>query len=241
MSKTHSTLPIHVSSTPQPDARDALAGLLEAAHTTPTLLLLSGGSALSLVEELPASALGPELTVSVVDERYTDDPQASNMGALERCGFLRMLVECGGHTIDPRPRARETLTACAARFEAELHAWHTAHPTGVVVATLGIGADGHTAGVLPRPDDPAFFNTQFLGTNFVAGYEVLPGQNPYPKRVTTTLSYLRERVTHALVYVIGTDKRSALRQVMETKDHLEVAPARVLHTMRQARVYTDIS
>ncbi len=48
-------------------------------------------------------------------------------------------------------------TALAQRMEKNLRAWKNQNPQGKIIATLGIGADGHTAGIFPFADNSSTF------------------------------------------------------------------------------------
>lgn len=126
------------------------------------------------------------------------------------------------------------------RLEASLHGWMAAHPDALVIATMGIGADGHTAGVMPFPEDETYFHKTFLDAErWVVGYDA-GTKSPYPDRVTTSLAFLRDIVSSAVVYAVGTDKRSALERILASTGSLAETPARILSEMSRVDVFTDI-
>jgi 6-phosphogluconolactonase/glucosamine-6-phosphate isomerase/deaminase len=229
------------NSNPAHAAGEALTALLESYHGKDILLLLSGGSGLTLTNHISTSPLSDRVTLSVLDERYTTDPAGSNFGALALTPFFATATERGVHTIDPRPVVPESLEDTAHRFDLALKHWHLTHHTGVVLAAMGMGADGHTAGVFPLPKDPELFRSLFAQRHRCArGYTLAPGRHTYLKRITVTLEYLTRHVAHAVAYVTGTEKIPALTDLSHTVP-LHVAPIHILHALPDARLYTDLS
>lgn len=232
-------LHLHTTPTPLKDAAAALNDLLRNAKSAEgTLLLLSGGSALSLVEHLDTSLLGPWVTLTMLDERWTYNEADSNFAQLTALPLWHDALTAGVSYIDPRPQRPEDLTDTAKRFDLALKHWHIRHRTGSVIATMGIGADGHTAGILPLPSDPATFETLFLHTHTcVRGYRRHGAE--HPARMTVTLTYLQRHVSSAIVYAIGEGKRKALDRLQSENGTLAETPARILRNMRLAKLYTD--
>jgi 6-phosphogluconolactonase/glucosamine-6-phosphate isomerase/deaminase len=235
-------LSIHTSTTPEKEAATAVNILLDEHRHSDVLLLLSGGSALEVLPYIDTSALSERDTVSVLDERYTFDEKNSNMSTLTKTAFFERIRKQHVDLIDPRPDEDESLERAAKRFDVALKHWHVLHREGVVIATLGIGPDGHTSGVLPRPENPETFAKLFLDPHHcVCGYHVANHKNPYPERMTTTLGYLKRHIHHAIVYACGEQKRDALITVMKASGSLAETPARILHEMPDARIFTDLT
>lgn len=66
---------------------------------------------------------------------------------------------------------------------------------------MGIGQDGHTAGIFPG--DHGF---DFDGDVWVVGYFVPKEVNQYQERVTVTNTYLQTEIAQAIVYAVGEEK-----------------------------------
>jgi len=231
-------LTIHPTRTPKEDAVTRLNTLLSDARDKDVLLLLSGGSALALVGGIDPSLLGPHVTISVLDERWTYEEKDSNFAQLTKTTFYHVAGTAGVHFIDPRPHEPESLQDTAKRFDLALKEWHITHRDGVVIATMGVGEDGHTAGILPFPEDPETFESLFMHTSTcVRGYTVPPEKNPHTKRMTVTITYLKRHIDHAIVFAIGTGKREALR-TMQHEGALAPVPARVLQHVHNAHLCT---
>lgn len=205
----------------------------------PVLLLVSGGSALAMLDSIDPAGLGPLVTLGVLDERYSSDPQVNNFQQLMQTSLYANAKASGSNFIDTRVQEGETQTSLSARFEDALLSWKKAHPTGQLIITQGIGPDGHTSGVLPFPENQEKFERLFLDRErWVTAYDAA-SKNPYPLRVTTTLTFLQQ-VDKAIVFVCGEDKRTALAAVLATDGSLSQIPARIIHQMSQVVIFTDI-
>lgn len=234
-------LTTHTTQTPKEDATAALNALLTKARSKDVLLLLSGGSALVLLDGIDALLLGPHLTISVLDERWTYEEKDSNFAQLAETDFYTAAKTAGTQFIDPRPHEPESLHDTAQRFDLALKHWHITHREGTVIATMGIGEDGHTAGILPFPEDPDTFESLFMHTSTcVRGYTVPKEKNPHTKRMTVTITYLKRHIDHAVVYAVGEGKREALSRVEAEKGILAETPARVLQEVEDGQIYTDV-
>lgn len=223
------------------DLRKALRGHLTQIFNThldrPILLMISGGSMLSLFDE-PLSILQSEnITLTVVDERWSTDPEVNNFLQLEQTSAYQDLVQRGSRFISTVPRPSESLSDFAQRFESSLKEWRTLNKTGVIVALLGVGSDGHTAGILPQPEVPNIFNDRFINTkNWVVGYE---SNNRYPFRATATGHFLITEVGEALIYAVGQEKKQALMLTLKGDRLLAQTPAAITQEMKSVTLYTD--
>ena len=224
-------------------ARQDLVAYLARCHEAgkDVLLCLSGGSALDLVAQgFPDSILGPWVTITVLDERYTHDPAVSNFAQLERIGFVETARQAGCQIIDTRVTGpEESREQLARRYEAGLRDWVQAHPEGEIVATIGMGPDGHTAGLIPSAEN---FATTFADTAaWVVGYRVATQPEPQRERVTTTFAFLG-LVTYGVLVMMGEEKRAALSALTAEVGDKFVTPARIWRTSPgQIHGYTDIA
>lgn len=221
----------------------AVRGLRDAltrAKGTPTLLLLSGGSALALLDPTLAELLDKRVTIGMLDERHTNDPLNQNFTQLTHTDFYSRARERGCAFLSTIPKQGESLAENAERFEQSLRAWIAQHPDGRVIATQGIGDDGHTAGILPFPEDPKFFVEQFDNfSHWVVGYEVTQKKNQHTQRITVTLPFLRSVVDEAIIYAIGKEKENTLHRTLAPEGSLAQTPARIIHEMSLATLFTD--
>ncbi|MEX0930416.1 MAG: 6-phosphogluconolactonase [Candidatus Paceibacterota bacterium] len=220
-------------------AGEAITQVLNKYTDRPVLLLFSGGSALSVIEHIDVREITKRVTLGVLDERFNVAPDDSNFAQLEATDFYQRSVALGAGVIDSRNIEGEGLEETAAWVETTMRAWYE-NTGGVTLITQGIGTDGHTAGILPLPDDSDRFDELFVNTNrWVVGYEK-PGAE-FPERITVTMPFLRSVVTSSVVYVAGESKHDALRSVLDapSEDTLAEAPARIIHEMNDVLVLTD--
>ena len=213
------------------DARGALNNSLREQQqaSTPVLLLLSGGSSLALLEGQEAAAIGSNVTIAPLDERYSTNPEENNMAQIAATEFYRRAVERGAHTIDTRVKEGESREDLAHRFNDALVEWIESHPNGKIIATTGIGPDGHVSGVMPYPEDAEGFTTRFDdqdNAHLVVGYDA-GDKNQYPERVTTTMNLIR-KIDMAIAYVAGSGKKEAVRRVLSDEGSIAETPARIL-------------
>ena len=219
-------------------AQTCVGDLLRRRAGTPVLLLVSGGSALGILDDLRAPS-GAWLTIGVLDERLSRDPTINNFLQFEGTGFFRRLINGGAQVLGTLPGESESMEALAARWEQALRIWRTVNPDGSIIVTAGMGPDGHTAGIFPFSEDADAWTRRFCSDRWVVGYDVT-GKSPYPFRVTTTATFLRTQVDHVCLLITGKEKCAALGRLCAETGAEAATPARVLRSVRDVRVFTDI-
>lgn len=207
----------------------------------PILFLTAAGSALALLDAVRTEALGSGLTIGVSDERFDTDPKINNFAQMAATPFFKRAEAAGSGFINTRPMPGETLHLMGKRFDQELKEWRRKNPEGRIVMTQGIGPDGHTAGVMPFPENPELFHDLFEDeSRWAVGYDAT-GKNEYPSRVTVTLPFLRNEVDETILYVVGDNKREPLQKALSQEGSLNEIPAAILSEMKKANVFTDIN
>jgi len=223
------------STIPAVTAGEELSALLEHYKDKPTLLLLSGGSALSILDHVTETVLGPQLTITTLDERFSTDPDVNNFTQIKTTAFYRRAKDQEVSMIDTSVIETDTLEEAGKRFEAALRDWRNENLGGVIIATMGVGIDGHTAGIFPNA-----YNEYFSGDDWVASYKVQESINPYTKRITVTPQFLLEHVTHAIGFIVGDEKRSVLDNLQKDScSHGEI-PACVMREMKSVTIITSL-
>ena len=211
-------------------------------NKVPVLLLLSGGSALALLENVNPDSITSNTTVGVLDERYSANPAENNFAQIASTSFYQKAKERKAQFIDTRVKTDESQVQLAARFNEELLKWMRNNPSGTIIATVGMGPDGHTSGMMPFPEDPARFAKLFDNGDekmFVTSYDAT-GKSPYPLRVTTNMNFLR-KINTAIVYVVKEDKRPALEKLMASTGSMAETPARILNDITgKVYLFTDL-
>jgi 6-phosphogluconolactonase/glucosamine-6-phosphate isomerase/deaminase len=189
------------------------------------LWIVTGGSNIGITTEVAKTINRPmqeHLTVMLSDERYgpLKHPD-SNWQQLKQAGFVL-----------PYANTVEVLTDSplddTIRYYAET-AEKAFAQADVVIAQLGIGPDGHIAGVLPG--SPGVESNEW-----VIGYDGTKYGGQY-QRVTLTLEALRH-VDKALVYSAGESRLEALQNLRDRKLSLADEPSQVLHEIPDAVVMT---
>ena len=204
------------------------------------LLLLSGGSALKILESgFDFSVLGSHVKIGVLDERYTDDENFSNYAQLVKSGFIGKAIEAGCREfIDTRVKNGETSSDLRTSFDLALHRWHENNPLGKIVATIGMGDDGHTAGLIPSGNN---FEQIFSPTNTRWVEELVVPNQPdgARERVTTTFNFLA-MIAYGVMVVMGAGKIKAMKKLAnEDGSYLETPARWYRKTAGTIKCYTD--
>ena len=168
------------------------------------------------------------LTIYVFDERFSSEPSLNNSLQIQALGVPITLTV---------PTKTETLSAFAHRFNQVLTEWLTTNQQGVVIATLGMGPDGHIAGISPFPEDPNRFAEIFNQDQMAVGYI---GNLQPPERVTVTPKFLK-RITTIIGVITGQNKQEAWQAVTQKTTPIHVHPAQLLHELKAKMLFfTDL-
>lgn len=188
------------------------------------LWLVSGGSNIPVSVQIMdniSSELSRNLSVMLADERYGEigHPE-SNWAQLLQAGF-----EAKQATSLPILKAGldfEQTTVNYNKLAGQAFAGNDA-----TIAQLGIGEDGHIAGILPG--SAASLETKDL----VAGYESLP-----LSRMTLTFTGLK-KISAAYVFAFGNNKHQALETLQSQDLPLGEQPSQILKKLPEAYLYSD--
>jgi 6-phosphogluconolactonase/glucosamine-6-phosphate isomerase/deaminase len=181
-----------------------------------TVLFLSGGSTPKGLYEILAKE--QKLTVgavAMVDERYFSKfkiqnsklPEGTNELMIEQAGLIRYLQKAGVRffTVINNKNIEETTKD----YDETAHFLFNHFKKSVAI--LGIGADGHTAGI-PARSQNSKFKIQNSKTDLVTFFTDFPaGQK---ERITLTFSGL-SKFDQIIVLAFGEEKKKALKQMFE--------------------------
>lgn len=213
-----------------------LTALLLAHSERNVCLLISGGSALTVLNDMSHDHVGPRTTFCVVDERFHVERGDRNYDQLLHNTYVHDAVAVGARVIDTRLDAVPSLAAAQEVFQRKLY---EVLKCDVVVTLLGIGPDGHTAGIMPFPESQEYFEETFYDENRSAvGYDA-GDKNQFPLRVTASSTFLQEATDHTVVYVVGQEKKSVLADILASREDEYKLPARLIHRMKDVTVFTD--
>lgn len=191
------------------------------------LWLVSGGSniavekqVMDLLRDHAAGSLD-KLAIIPVDERYgAPGHEDSNVRQLRAAGF-----DAGGATLVD-VLVHGTPFEQTVSFYTDVMAAALSN-AGLVVAQLGMGPDGHIAGIKPRsPAAEADEST-------VAGYK----WDDY-ERLTLMPAALRQ-ADKAFLLAYGTDKKPMLQKLYEQSADFKDLPAMLLYELPDVTVYSD--
>jgi 6-phosphogluconolactonase/glucosamine-6-phosphate isomerase/deaminase len=204
----------------------------------PLLILLSGGSSLGLLEYVDADSLSGNITIGMLDDRYSTDPIVNNSLIVQNTAFYQIGSNKSAVFLDSSVGDFETLEIYAERYESAIKEWLALYPDGIIRATIGVGPDGHTSGILPHPEDPEKFNKLFNSYKLVVGYDV-GSKNPHRYRMTSTFTLMR-KFDRVLTYMTGQNKKAAFLKIIDEVGTLAETPGRILRELKNVELYTDI-
>ena len=195
----------------------------------PVLLLLSGGSAIEIIKEFDWTEI-KNVTITTLDERYAND-ESNNFLSLEK--YLPRNIE----TLPTVPKENEDLETFANRLNKNLKDWLAKYINGKIVATLGIGADGHTAGILPI-DDKNIEKKMNDQNVFVIGYKT--DKSEHKMRATTNFTFLK-KINNAIVFLSGEkNKKTAWEKIIAKSGNKNDTPSRIICEMTgEVSVFMD--
>ena len=224
---------------------------------TPILLLVAGGSSLAVLEHVNPDYLSPDITVTTTDDRFSTELDINNFAVLQTTSFYNSLVQADAFCISTEPFENETLKEYAHRFEKNLKEWKQDFPKGKIIALYGMGADGHTGGMIPGLMNKEEFYREFNNPNSLVGvFDATTYDNgsnaksfEFPVRISTSMTFMKDWVDHAIFYITGESKRNALTKVSEDSSNgigsedlidLSMSPVSIVNFMKDSVIFTDI-
>jgi 6-phosphogluconolactonase/glucosamine-6-phosphate isomerase/deaminase len=200
------------------------------------LLLLSGGSSFEALEFISKNVLGNNITIAVLDERYDPTNKNNNFSQLKKLSFFNKANSAGCHFIDTSVKKEQSQKELTEYFENSLREWKNDNPGGIIFATVGIGADGHSSGIMPHkyPQEENEFYKLFDSKKWVCAYDA-KDKNKFSERVTTTNTFLR-LINKVFIFISGKEKKKAFMKFKKDGIYVEV-PARILKEINGA-IYT---
>ena len=202
------------------------------------LFMSSGGSSLGILDKIDTGLINKNFTITVLDERFSRNPKINNFSQLMQTDFFKGVKKGGANFIDTRVKRNDSLEDFSNQFEEKIKKWKKRYSRGKVIATCGVGIDGHIAGIMPFPgNQEKFYNLFDQKNKWVVGYD---SKNTYPLRVTATLSFLR-LIDCSVVYVVGIKKTQALKKIVKRNGFFHETPSRILKEMKNVTIFTNIN
>lgn len=201
----------------------------------PFLFLSAGGSSLNILSELPDDFSWTNVTVTVLDERVTDNCHNRNFFQLRQLDSLSEGKSSIGF-MDPLTGSADSLEIAGEKFASVIREWLENNPDGHVVATVGVGADGHIAGMLPTSEST--FADRFRGNSLAVGYSDQGLDNKFKNRITTTEAFFTDVLDQAIVYAVGKEKCPTLQELVTEHASIHRRPAELLK-QTPTQLFTD--
>lgn len=203
-----------------------------------SLLLLSGGSVssdvvLPLIRLLDNLSSLQNLHIALVDERYGEPfHEQSNQLLLKNTGLFDFLEKKKTSAVFPLGMAGESMTQIGQMYDKKLTELFEISQ-GRIIGILGIGEDGHTAGIKPQ-ENPEAYRQLFDQDTLVVEYTHSDFQ-----RITLSPKGI-ELLTTIVVYAKGEKKRPALVKLLSAKaEEVYKYPALMLKKHLNCHVFTD--
>jgi 6-phosphogluconolactonase/glucosamine-6-phosphate isomerase/deaminase len=225
---------------PAVEAAEQLQRMLIARGNVEVLLMLSGGASMKILEHVE-EGLGQNVLVTMLDDRFNEDPKVNNFAQLMEHPFTQKCVKSGCYIFGTQVNAKETFAEYGQRYERMIANWLEQNPEGVVIAVMGVGEDGHTAGILPHPEKPQVFNMLFEEPDDISVTYDANGKHEFPLRLTVVNDFLRRKVDYAIMYAEGEGDREALEAIIAEAGELHVTPGRIVREMQDVQIFTDIT
>lgn len=214
-----------VKGTPQEAAADIAKRLNELlANKRSVLWLVSGGSNIAIqtmaINMIP-DKLSKNLTIIPVDERYgLYNHATSNSAGMRKAGF------------DPKHAEWIDILEQNLDLERTTHVYNEFLAREIAIddyvfATLGMGEDGHTAGILPH--SPALTSADFAVSYKASDFT----------RLTVCADTLAAHCDEVVLCTFGQNKLHALERLKHKDESRQIVPAMILHQIENCTVYHD--
>jgi len=200
------------------------------------LLLLSGGSALALINHIDVSQFGPHVTLGLTDDRFTTDARGNTFALIQKSSFYAQLRDAGVHFINSYPKEEEGHGAYAMRIKEDVERFILNNPTGYTIGVFGIGEDGHTASIFPHAEKD--FNLLYKTEDFIV--PVVRSDNEFPLRITVTPLFIENNLDDVVLFAVGSNKCDNILNYMYNHTFADYQiPALIPASHPQSILFTD--
>lgn len=196
------------------------------------LLLLSGGSAFEILPYLSKSILNPELSVTMLDDRFSTDPKINNFLQLKSTSFFKIAEKKATIFISSAP-SEKSLGKYAENYQKNIKTWLNENPNGKIFATFGIGADGHTAGIFPEKNFK-LFQKKYQGKMIV--HHTVKNAPACSQRVTVSPSLIK-KISASCGVVFGQEKKLILEKMKKRNTSPWQIPAKIWLKNKGSKIF----
>lgn len=202
----------------------------------PVLLLLSGGSALGVLEHIATEHFSSLVHVGLTDERFTDHVEGSTFVRIEKTLFYTQAIAKGVQFINSKKERSESHKSFCARLQTCISVIEQDTANIRTLGLFGIGEDGHTASIFPG--EQITFATLYESEDF---YVPVTTVDTYPQRISITIPAI-EKLDEVVIYATGKNKcENILTQIQNKQLEPNQLPATVLTKHQNCTLYTDCS
>ncbi len=186
-----------------------------------TAVFLSGGKTPSpIYQQLAREEKFTPGVVGMIDERFGEKFHAqSNELMIQNTGLLHYLT-MRGIIFHPILQGEEGIIETTTNYDNQVRSMFSQYQS--LIAVLGIGSDGHTAGLLPDNSKFQITNSNSTKYDYVSAYEYADGL--YKRRISMTLLGL-SMLDLYIILAFGEDKKEAILKMFEDGSEQEI-PAR---------------
>jgi len=207
---------------------------LIAEHDGDTLCLLSGGSALDVVERINVQEEKSECrTIFIMgDERGSRDAKLNN--------YLQLGTRYPEHWVTKKclrtvPEENEKLENFSARVSDQLDSTLAELNNPQIIHLMGMGSDGHSAGIFPLSEDQFAAVYNYDQSIVPVHLESLTIDH----RASVTPQWILKHVDHIVGYAVGANKKMTLESLKNETKPIHERPAELWKQKSGTRVYTD--
>jgi len=202
------------------------------------LFLIATGSSFEILNYIDNKILCPNITIAVLDERYSNDRKVNNFAQLQKTKFYQIALKAKCNFINSFPSFHETHGNLTKKINNNIKNWLSNNHQGKIIATIGIGIDGHIGGIMPHSKESSLdslMNTENLILKVNTG-----GKNKYNLRITPNLSFFQNNIDYAVVYLVGQNKKNVLDKLFKSNTSILAFPSKILLAMKNCTLFTDI-
>lgn len=202
-----------------------------------TLCFLAGGSALEMYEYLHISEPAKGRTIFCMgDERVSGEAEINNFLQLQSTApeFSK------NHTIvNSSLQVNETRKLLTKRINFKLEKIFSETKKLQIIVILGMGEDGHTAGIFPTSD---VRSVEWFKDTYEADSTYVPVHHDsltIDSRASITPAVIKN-ADHAVVFITGEAKKAQLAKLAHKNIPVQEMPIQIIKTNTDAVVFTDI-
>ncbi len=220
------------TATPAEKAGSHISGFIAEANAD-VVILLSGGSAMGVFEHITIDKSECRTIFMMGDERVTGEVETNNYLQLKERYFDHPLIE---QVLDTSALVDETPEIFATRVK-NIFVENISNLTEPkFLAVLGVGADGHTAGIFPMNEE-SFSNVYEADSTYVPVHlESLT----IDSRASFTPNWILNSSDAVIGYIAGETKKQILNDLMNESKDIYERPAELFKRHKNSFIYTDI-